>query len=302
MIGVIASTTDPFCADCDRARLTADGQLFTCLYATRGLDLRGPLRAGATDAELAALIRGVWQARRDRGAEARLGGRRPHVVRPAAPRSRPNRISRCTRAAADDRRRVPDARPGRRPSPAARTARGRPRPVRHRHRPRPGRTRGARAVLRSRRRTDPRPGRIGAGGTAPVSMCVAALGGYGRRALSLHSDIDLLIVFDGAIGAVEEAFLKARPPSALGSRLHGRPPGPDARRSADDRRRQPDVPAVAGRRPAADRQRRRSSRASIAAPRCSTATRAIRSSRRCCGSPPIATTRSTTRSTSSSPT
>jgi cyclic pyranopterin phosphate synthase len=72
VVGVIASTTDPFCADCDRARLTADGQLFTCLYATRGLDLRGPLRAGATDAELGALIRGVWQARRDRGAEARL--------------------------------------------------------------------------------------------------------------------------------------------------------------------------------------------------------------------------------------
>jgi cyclic pyranopterin phosphate synthase len=72
VIGVIASTTDPFCADCDRARLTADGQLFTCLYATRGLDLRGPLRAGATGADLGALIRGVWQSRRDRGAEARL--------------------------------------------------------------------------------------------------------------------------------------------------------------------------------------------------------------------------------------
>ena len=72
VVGVIASTTDPFCADCDRARLTADGQLFTCLYATRGLDLRGPLRAGATDADLGALIRGVWQSRRDRGAEARL--------------------------------------------------------------------------------------------------------------------------------------------------------------------------------------------------------------------------------------
>jgi cyclic pyranopterin phosphate synthase len=72
VVGVIASTTDPFCADCDRARLTADGQLFTCLYATRGLDLRGPLRAGASDAELGALIRTVWQSRRDRGAEARL--------------------------------------------------------------------------------------------------------------------------------------------------------------------------------------------------------------------------------------
>jgi GTP 3',8-cyclase len=72
IVGVIASTTDPFCADCDRARLTADGQLFTCLYATRGLDLRGPLRAGASDADLAALVRGVWTARADRGAEARV--------------------------------------------------------------------------------------------------------------------------------------------------------------------------------------------------------------------------------------
>ena len=72
VIGVIASTTDPFCADCDRARLTADGQLFTCLYATRGTDLRGPLRAGASDAEMAALIGGAWGTRADRGAEARL--------------------------------------------------------------------------------------------------------------------------------------------------------------------------------------------------------------------------------------
>ncbi len=54
--GVIASTTAPFCRDCDRARLTADGVLYLCLYATRGLDLRAPLRAGASDADLAALI------------------------------------------------------------------------------------------------------------------------------------------------------------------------------------------------------------------------------------------------------
>ncbi len=85
VIGVIASTTDPFCADCDRARLTADGQLFTCLYATRGLDLRGPLRGGATDADLADLINGTWRARRDRGAEARLAvqGRTSFVPRDA---------------------------------------------------------------------------------------------------------------------------------------------------------------------------------------------------------------------------
>ena len=72
VVGVIASTSEPFCGDCDRARLTADGQLFTCLYATRGLDLRGPLRAGASDGELAAIVRGTWEARMDRGAEARL--------------------------------------------------------------------------------------------------------------------------------------------------------------------------------------------------------------------------------------
>jgi cyclic pyranopterin phosphate synthase len=85
VVGVIASTTDPFCADCDRARLTADGQLFTCLYATRGTDLRGPLRAGASDADLAAVIRGVWRARRDRGAEERLAveGRGSFIPRDA---------------------------------------------------------------------------------------------------------------------------------------------------------------------------------------------------------------------------
>ncbi len=85
IVGVIASTTDPFCADCDRARLTADGQLFTCLYATRGVDLRGPLRAAASDADVAAIIRGVWQARADRGAEARLAveGRTSFIARDA---------------------------------------------------------------------------------------------------------------------------------------------------------------------------------------------------------------------------
>jgi GTP 3',8-cyclase len=79
--GVIASTTAPFCRDCDRARLTADGVLYLCLYATRGLDLRAPLRAGASDAELSALITASWQARADRGAETRLGvpDRRPLI-------------------------------------------------------------------------------------------------------------------------------------------------------------------------------------------------------------------------------
>ena len=70
--GIIASTTAPFCRDCDRSRLTADGMWYLCLYASRGTDLRAPLRAGATREELAALITRTWQARTDRGAEARL--------------------------------------------------------------------------------------------------------------------------------------------------------------------------------------------------------------------------------------
>src|SRR5204863_26618 len=70
--GIIASTTDPFCATCDRSRLTADGMWYLCLYATQGLDLRGPLRAGAPADDLRALISGGWRARADRGAEDRL--------------------------------------------------------------------------------------------------------------------------------------------------------------------------------------------------------------------------------------
>lgn len=71
--GIIASTTAPFCRACDRSRLTADGTWFLCLYAAQGTDLRDPLRRGATDEELAALVRKTWQARTDRGAEERLG-------------------------------------------------------------------------------------------------------------------------------------------------------------------------------------------------------------------------------------
>ncbi|HTK55355.1 MAG TPA: GTP 3',8-cyclase MoaA, partial [Gemmatimonadales bacterium] len=70
--GIIASTTQPFCRDCDRGRLTADGTFFLCLYAREGLDLREPLRSGATDAELSTLISTAWRARDDRGAERRL--------------------------------------------------------------------------------------------------------------------------------------------------------------------------------------------------------------------------------------
>ncbi|MBV9486692.1 MAG: hypothetical protein JO246_11615, partial [Frankiaceae bacterium] len=70
-IGVIASVTQPFCTDCTRARVTATGELFTCLFAARGRDLRGLLRAGASDAELVDLIVGVWHARTDRYSEQR---------------------------------------------------------------------------------------------------------------------------------------------------------------------------------------------------------------------------------------
>lgn len=69
--GIIASTTVPFCRTCDRSRLTADGLWYLCLYAPRGTDLRGPLRDGASDDEIAHIIESVWSARRDRGAEVR---------------------------------------------------------------------------------------------------------------------------------------------------------------------------------------------------------------------------------------
>ena len=70
--GIIASTTEPFCASCDRSRLTADGMWYLCLYATHGIDLRAPLRQGASPDELRQLITGGWQRRDDRGAEDRL--------------------------------------------------------------------------------------------------------------------------------------------------------------------------------------------------------------------------------------
>jgi cyclic pyranopterin phosphate synthase len=70
-IGVIASVSQPFCGDCTRARLSTEGRLVTCLFATGGLDLRGPMRAGATDEELTGLIRSRWQSRADRYSEER---------------------------------------------------------------------------------------------------------------------------------------------------------------------------------------------------------------------------------------
>jgi GTP 3',8-cyclase len=70
-IGVIASVTQPFCGDCTRARLTADGQLYTCLFATSGHDLRGVLRSGASDAILFDAMAAIWRGRSDRYSELR---------------------------------------------------------------------------------------------------------------------------------------------------------------------------------------------------------------------------------------
>jgi cyclic pyranopterin phosphate synthase len=70
-IGVIASVTQAFCADCTRARLSADGSLYTCLFATQGHDLRGLVRSGATDAEVTDAIAALWSSRDDRYSELR---------------------------------------------------------------------------------------------------------------------------------------------------------------------------------------------------------------------------------------
>src|SRR5215469_13380973 len=76
-IGIIASVTQPFCRGCTRARLSADGQLFTCLFAAAGHDLRGPLRTGATDRELTELVTGIWTRRADRYSEQRTRRTKP---------------------------------------------------------------------------------------------------------------------------------------------------------------------------------------------------------------------------------
>ena len=70
-VGFISSVTQAFCSDCTRARLSAEGKLYTCLFATRGTDFRAPLRADTSDVELSALIRSVWSARGDRYSELR---------------------------------------------------------------------------------------------------------------------------------------------------------------------------------------------------------------------------------------
>jgi cyclic pyranopterin phosphate synthase len=70
-VGVIASVTQPFCGDCTRARLSADGQLYTCLFAVRGHDLRALIRDGAFDDELREVVAGIWRRRTDRYSELR---------------------------------------------------------------------------------------------------------------------------------------------------------------------------------------------------------------------------------------
>jgi GTP 3',8-cyclase len=83
-IGFIASVSQPFCGDCTRARLSSDGLFYTCLFATEGLDLRAPLRGGASDDELLALLRDRWLARDDRYSELRGTGIGVPVVAEAA--------------------------------------------------------------------------------------------------------------------------------------------------------------------------------------------------------------------------
>jgi len=70
-IGVIASVTQPFCGDCTRARISADGALYTCLFATTGFDLRALLRSSATDEEMVDAVAAIWGAREDRYSEIR---------------------------------------------------------------------------------------------------------------------------------------------------------------------------------------------------------------------------------------
>jgi len=70
-VGFISSVSQPFCGSCSRARLSSEGKFYTCLFATHGLDLRAPLRAGAADADILQLIREVWVGRTDRYSELR---------------------------------------------------------------------------------------------------------------------------------------------------------------------------------------------------------------------------------------
>ena len=70
-VGFISSVTQPFCGDCTRVRLSPEGEVITCLFASKGTDLKGPLRSGATDDELRDILAGLWRVRTDRYSEQR---------------------------------------------------------------------------------------------------------------------------------------------------------------------------------------------------------------------------------------
>ncbi|MDA1188739.1 MAG: GTP 3',8-cyclase MoaA [Chloroflexi bacterium] len=76
-IGVIASVTKPFCGDCTRLRLSPEGELFTCLFGTKGTGIREPLRSGASDDDIETIIRNIWTARTDRYSEERASMTKP---------------------------------------------------------------------------------------------------------------------------------------------------------------------------------------------------------------------------------
>lgn len=88
-VGLISSVTQPFCGDCNRARLSTDGQLYLCLFASRGYDLRGLLRGGASDEELTNAIDGLWGRRTDRYSELRASGAVAAEVDPRSTRQIP---------------------------------------------------------------------------------------------------------------------------------------------------------------------------------------------------------------------
>jgi cyclic pyranopterin phosphate synthase len=80
-IGLISSVTEPFCSDCHRARLSADGRIFTCLFAATGHDVLGQVRSGATDETLREFLAGMWGRRKDRYSDERAEILARHEVR-----------------------------------------------------------------------------------------------------------------------------------------------------------------------------------------------------------------------------
>lgn len=81
-VGLIPSVSQPFCGDCTRVRLSAEGKVFTCLFGSVGHDLKAPLRRGATEGELAKLVQGIWSERTDRYSEERTAALRAGTFRP----------------------------------------------------------------------------------------------------------------------------------------------------------------------------------------------------------------------------